>query len=350
MLKIRILVVFLVALLLAAPSFAQNYPPAWNTTVSYAAGDQVQINGNIFRAIKASTKGKFIYSEWEMYYVRNNSTYMIGTGQTFATLQAAWAFFANCHIAGSAYLHLYISTAHGNHSETLSKPLNLDHPCGGQISIIGDSMLNITLNFTSANGVTIDNGHAFGAIQNMVMKGSTGSGIMLSGNATISSITGVDVYGSGIGLLAMQNASVYLDGGVRFYGVSTVVQASQNAVIRFGNGFVYSGFGNTAEAILCLVAYDGGTIIAQECTISFVPKGATAYQGGMIDVSVGTFEDCVTAVQSYDHGTIDALLATFSTNSTWDIQAYSGGVVEAKGANFSLSSAGGSGDGSYIYQ
>jgi hypothetical protein len=45
-------------MILAVACAAQSNPPAWTSTATYASGDQVQRNGNVFRATKAVPAGE----------------------------------------------------------------------------------------------------------------------------------------------------------------------------------------------------------------------------------------------------------------------------------------------------
>ncbi len=173
---------------------AQSYPPVWSNVGNYVPGDMVTDYGNVYRCIK-SVNTHYLdpsktYANWELYYVRNNTTLMVGVEQTFPTLAAAWANAQNCHIAEGVYLHLSISTTNGNLSENLGSGINLDQPCGANISIIGDNENNI--NFTSLNGIMLDTGHSIGLVSGITLTGNSpnfSTGIALTTNATIGTVT-----------------------------------------------------------------------------------------------------------------------------------------------------------------
>ena len=113
--KVTALLSFSVAMGIVGHASAQTqFPPAFNNQATFQPGDLVTDYGNIYRCLTAVTKpyqdpSKY-YKEWQLYYVRNNTTLSIGAGQTFPTLATAWTYIQNCHVADGAYLHLSIST------------------------------------------------------------------------------------------------------------------------------------------------------------------------------------------------------------------------------------------------
>src|ERR1700722_15542065 len=142
-----------------------EFPPAYNNQAHYAVGDLVTDYGNIYRCEAAVTKPYLdpskTYKNWEMFYVRNNTTIPIGPGQTFPDLLTAWTYVKNARVATSAYLHLSIVTTNGLLIESFSAPLNLDMVNGSQVSIIGDTITNVQLSFQNSDGLTIDSNHSF---------------------------------------------------------------------------------------------------------------------------------------------------------------------------------------------
>jgi len=240
-------VIGIVAMCANAP--AQSYPPAFSAASSYAVGDQVQLNGNVLRCTHAVTPGGFKYDDWEMLLVRSNTVLEVGIGQTFSTLQLAWQYAENATIAEGAYLHIYVSTAKGNHSETLAKQFSLDHPFGAQISVIGDNAGNIDFDFSQSNGFVIDSGHSLAAL----------SGISITANIGI---------GSYDGLVASSNAALTSVASVTFNGnFQTYVEATSGAVVNFLGTDKFNGNEST------LISADGGTI--------YIPSN-TSLNGGVL--------------------------------------------------------------------
>lgn len=134
-------------------------------------GDLVTDYGNLYRCEVAVTKpyidpSKY-YQNWELFYVRNNTTVAVGQGQTFPTLAIAWKYVHNARVATDAYLHVSIVTTNGNFNESFSAPFNLDMDTGSQVSIIGDNTANISLGFGESAGLTIDSSHSIASISNL---------------------------------------------------------------------------------------------------------------------------------------------------------------------------------------
>src|ERR1700722_19506374 len=134
--------------MLSSANAQTEFPPAYNNQAHYAVGDLVTDYGNLYRCQAAVTKPYLdpskTYKNWELYYVRNNTTIPVGVGQAFPTLAIAWNYVRNCHVAEAAYLHLSIVTTAGDLSETFTAPFSLDMMYGSQVSIIGDNAANIT--------------------------------------------------------------------------------------------------------------------------------------------------------------------------------------------------------------
>ena len=65
-----------------------EFPPAYDNQAHYAVGDLVTDYGNLYRCevavIKPYIDPSKYYQNWEMFYVRNNTTIAVGAGQTFA--------------------------------------------------------------------------------------------------------------------------------------------------------------------------------------------------------------------------------------------------------------------------
>jgi hypothetical protein len=322
--KLRLSLVALATLAFAAFGMAQTYPPAWSTTATYVIGDQVQLFGNVIRAVKPSAvKGKFVYANWELWDVRANTTVLIGIGQTFPTLAAAWTYVQNARVAEGVYLHLYISTAHGILSESFSQPFSLDHLSGARISILGDDRDIVLLGGSGPfphDGLTIDSGHAFGTISNVSIVGNSyGNGIALYGKSSIANITGVNISGFGVGVEAQQNSSVTVDSNVSIAGSKAyAIEATKNANIDVNYGWS-GGYGGTSV----LHATYGALITATGCTITNTGAiGVDAEFGGNINVQKGSITYCLVGIHANAHSWVDAELCSFGNNSLYDVQAY----------------------------
>jgi hypothetical protein len=346
--KLRLSLVALATLLFAAFGTAQTYPPAWSTTATYVVGDQVQLFGNVIRAVKPSAvKGKFVYANWELWDVRANTTVLIGVGQTFPTLAAAWTYVQNARVAEGVYLHLYISTAHGDLSEPFTQPFSLDHLSGIRVSILGDKSNNIVLgggtSFTG-DGLTIDGGHSFGTISNVQILGDSGNnGIGVYGKSCIANITGVFISGFSAGIDATQNSSVTVDSNVLIYApASYSIAAYKNANIDINPGWF--GYGGTSV----LYAASGGQINAEGCTITNIGAiGVNAQNGGSIYVQNSSITNCYIGINAYAHSYVYAEFCSFGNNSTYDVQAQETSTIIVNATN--LKENVDSGLGSLIY-
>jgi hypothetical protein len=95
---------------------------------------------------------------------------MIGTGQTFTTLAAAWTYAQNAKIADGGYLHFYISSVNGNFTEAFTAPFLLDNQGGARMALIGDSTSNDILQFNGTNGLIVDKGHSFNTLSNLTLE------------------------------------------------------------------------------------------------------------------------------------------------------------------------------------
>jgi len=335
---------------LSALVTAQSYPPAWSATSKYAVGDQVQVNGNIMRAIKPVTvAGKFVYSSWEMWEVRANTTEMVGVGQTFPTLQGAWSFIQNARIADGAFVHLYISSAHGPLSESFSGPLSLDHGSGAKISIIGDDPSMNTFTFPG-DGMTLDNNHAIGLLSQITLAGGPnngGTGVSVTGDSSVGNIATCTINGFAIGIGSVQGSNVVCqyDTGITAFS-NTAGFANLGGTIVFNGG---SDFNGTKSSIALQAAF-GGRISAQTCVISGCKFGAEAFEGGVIDIDQGAVNGCAIGIEATLKGHVDAAGVGFGGGvaNTLDVHCLTGATVECTGSNLSTKILGDA-DGSYVY-
>jgi hypothetical protein len=347
--KLRLSLVALATLAFAAFGMAQTYPPAWSTTATYVIGDQVQLFGNVIRAVKPSAvKGKFVYANWELWDVRANTTVLIGVGQTFPTLTAAWTYVQNARVAEGVYLHLYISTAHGELSEPFTQPFSLDQLSGVRVSILGDNAKSILLGGGTpfpTDGLTIDGGHTFGTISNVSILGNSFSnGIALYGKSSIANITGVNISGFEVGIEAQQNSNVTVDSNVAITSVGAYsIEATKNANIDVNGGWSGNSGGNAV-----LHATFGALITASGCTINDSGRvGVAAEYGGNINVQNSSITGCAVGINAYAHSWVYAEFCSFESNSLYDVDAQETStiILDASGLKETVDSA----SGSYIY-
>jgi len=340
---------------LSTTSLAQSYPPAWSNTATYSVGDQVQLNGNVLRAVVATpAPGSFIYSRWELWDVRANTTFMVGVGQTFTNLLTAWNYVHNARVADGAYLHLYISTAKGAFSETFTAPFSLDQGSGAQISILGDKPGNINLTFSACNGFAIDSGHTFGTLENLTMNGAaTYTGVAASDLASITQIINVTVNGFGNSFTASRNANLYLP-DIAATSYVQAIYADQGATINCPNIRLLQ-----AEGFLGgdLFATRGGIIYANGASLSNADMGCHADYGGMIYAFNCSICGCITGCYATHGGRIYIENNKLGVNvgsgalvNETDLNAKSGGVIDAFLTAGSIPSISiDSGVGSYVY-
>jgi hypothetical protein len=314
-------------------SWAQATPPAWSSAATYNVGDQVQLNGNVLRAVKAITPRGFAYADWELWDVRSNTTVMVGVGQTFATLTSAVAYAQNCRIADGAYLHIYISTALGKFLENLTAPINLDHAFGSSISILGDNAANITLsaNFINANLFTIDGGHKFNTISNLSLTTSMlATALYATQKSSVANITGLVITGFYDGFRADTGAFLNVAANIKFSGGNeTYFVAGNKAVIIVGNGFTGSD-----GALWGFYTFSAGFIQAESANVSnAVNYGAQASYGGSLDVSGGTFTNCHWGIDADLISRVVAEDCTIMGSMYHDVEADHGSTVDAAGGS-----------------
>lgn len=340
------------ALLLPSHSRAQSYPPVWTSGSTYVAGDIVQYGGNWFRALKAvapSTNSPSInYTNWELNFVRSNTTLIVGAGGAFPNLVFAWQYARNARIADAAYLHF--SLADGL-TEKFTAPFSLDHGSGALISIIADGNGTQVLNFTGCNGFNIDSGHSFGVISNVTFNGQAGYiGISAEGDADISNIEGIWMNGFGTGFFVYQGGAVSVTG-------STAISCPNFAVADFaGTIFLASGVyvhPAAQSSGIGLYANRNATIIAEGCDIGTSTIGYStdvwAENGAMIDVNHGDISSATLTGLAADTGGRIEFEDGYAANTGYDALAVQSGTINAVGATFNDKTKTGMGDGSYIW-
>jgi hypothetical protein len=344
----------------AATTRAADFPPTWSSTAKYAAGDTVQLSGNWYRAIKAITTAgpnpATNYTDWQLLSVQANTTLMIGEGQTFPTLAAAWSYVLNAHVADGVYLHLYISSANGSFNESFTSPFVLDHGSGPRIAILGDNQSNDVLSFDNTDGLLIDQAHSINTISGITIKNTGSGGPMVSGleldlNASIILVSAVKITGFQVAVHATQGSSVNMESNCvleNFFFYACQAEYSASIVLPVDSGAMVisgSGSGSVNQA---LVADYGGEIIANNCTVSHCEIAIEPYLGGTVEFTNGSVLDCDTGCLATQSGLANCNNTVFS-NNTLDLSASVGGYITAKGATLNDgTSVGGSGDGSYI--
>lgn len=350
----RFVMLCLFALFLGQGSaHAQSYPPVWNNTSNYVAGDMVTDYGNVYRCIKAVNTHYLdpskTYQNWELTYVRSGTTIVIGTGQPFPDLKTAWTYIENATIAQAAYLHLNISTANGTHSEQVGNGFVLNHPFGPKISIIGDSPSRITFaTQTGSNGFVIDTGYTFGSLSNVGLESSTPTGYGLLASGTLLSVSGISMSNFYEGVYAGGQGQVYCMSPISFGGIqSTFFDAEQGGTIFVAAGQEMVGSVSQTPSGTGIFATQGGKVYASSCVISKCHAGMYATGEGLIVATGCQITGSQVAVEASYNGRIYVENSTFSSNST-DLSAVLGASVDAGNSTYTTSSVG-KNDGSYIY-
>lgn len=321
---------FFAAVLAVQPAQAQSYPPAWNSSASYATGDQVQIAGNVYRAIGPGINHNpaTAYASWELHEVRANTTLMIGIGQTFPSTVVAWKYIQNAAIDQGAYVHLVISTANGLYRETWANTFNLDHPFGASISLLGDnnSRIDITSQVQTTACVLIDTGHSFGTLANFYLIGNT-IGIHAATNASINNLAGVTIQGcNNDSVLADLGAVINCATSMRFVNPQHMFHASTNGVINIQTGFTTS----TPTTIVFYADY-GGVISAQGANLNGTDNAGTAAYaecGGTVSVLGSQITGYNTGLGAYHNGRIIADTCTVTGDGFEDADAANDSFIE----------------------
>jgi hypothetical protein len=295
---------------------------------------------------------------WELNYVRFGTTLPIGAGQTFSSLAQAWSYAQNAHIADGAYLHFAIVTSNGNHTETFSSALSVDHDAGALISITGDNASRINLQFPNSSGITIDSGHSLASISGVTISGAgantsnNSDGIYATRNATISSISDCNITSFNYGVVADYGATVALVSPTTVKECINGIQADHNATVStVGATIALSTPQSSGINAHGLWAEDGGLIEGDDCTLSNSATGygigAVTVQRGVIDISYASVSGWQIGVLAEYAGFVVIQGAAFSKNLT-DVGVYEGGQVNANGLS-SLTTESDTGLGSYIY-
>ncbi len=309
-----------------------EFPPAYNNQAHYAVGDLVTDYGNLYRCQAAVTKPYLdpskTYANWELFYVRNNTTIPIGVGQTFPTLAIAWKYVHNARVAQDAYLHLSIATTNGNLNETFSAPLNLDMDNGAQVSIIGDNEANISLTFSATNGFTIDTNHSLASISGITLIGQQPTyGIYSTSNATIGLLSNISVSGFGYSVYADQSSSLNFGSDTQLLGCGVSDCRAQNgAAVSLGQSTTIDPNNDQATG---LDAEQGGRIFASNVNIQAASTGVYATWGGYIVVNDSTIMNCYYGCECRT-ATIDAESCSMSDNTEYDFFAFDEGVINAR--------------------
>jgi hypothetical protein len=321
---------------------AQSFPPEWSSSATFTAGDQVQLAGNIYRAIKATASGQAPptsnAADWELNFVRNNTTITIGVGQTFGTLTAAWNYVLNARVADGAYLHLYISSQHGNFTESFAAPILLDHASGARIAIIGDSATNDEMEFSNVNGFILDTGHAFNTLSGLTLydpaTDNQNDGLKVDLQATIAAVSNMVFDGFLNGIHATQSGSATVASGVTFPAITNAAcLAESNGSVFFSAATTISPSTISANGVM---ADTGGVIYASgSLAITGCVFGAYAVQGGIIylhnsDINESIDDGCLAS----SRGVIICEGGSVVNSVGPDLYAYDGGYIEGDNTTY----------------
>jgi hypothetical protein len=288
------------------------------------------------------------YTDWELNFVRANTTLMIGTGQTFPTVTAAWNYALNARVADGSYLHFYISSANGNFSQTFTSTFLLDHVSGPRMAILGDNQANDTLIFNCPNAFVVDTGHSFNTLsgfqlENIDVNDAT-TAIKANLEATISAVANMTVTGFGTDVFCGQDASITIDGS------TTLVMSGDTGIDSETGGSVICPQGLTITATgmgIAFYANYGGQISAPGSTVSQLTDGVDASNGAIVNISGGTVSHCTFGCIASNRAYINSSDSHLSSNTT-DLYAEVGGYINAAGATYT-SSGTGLNDGSYVF-
>jgi hypothetical protein len=307
--------------LLSSLGDAQSYPPAWNSTATYAVGDQVQVGGNVYRAIKAVTSPGLspltFYAFWQLSLVQSSTTLMVGIGQTFPGLSDAWAYALNARVADGAYLHFYLSSANGDLDEVFTAPVLLDHGSGARMAILGDSAAHITLNFSSS-GFIVDSGHSFNTISGVTLTnsntGTTTDGLKIGAGSTVSAVANSTFVAFSNAIHAVQSGSVVVGSGIVLSSFRNAgLLAEYNASILCTSPITASGPG-TFKPTYGIAALEGSQINAPGATLAQDNTGAYASMGAAINITGSTLSSCGTGAMADQSGIINMFNSTVVNN------------------------------------
>lgn len=338
----------------SARAHAQTFPAVWNSTANYQPGDLVTDYGNYYRCIAAVTNAPYrnpseYYTSWQLFYVRNNTTIPIGVDQTFPNFQVAWNYVQNATIAQGAYLHLNIVTTEGAFKETFSAPLNLDQPCGGSVSIVGESQKSVDFAFTG-NGVTLDDGHSLALLQGINISGSAANstGVAVTGNASMGDLS-CAVSGFTTGVSADQGGHIYCDVNTAVSNCITFFSSTRLANLNL-EPYVYVNEKGAKAAACGLYAAQGGFIEASSCYIINNQVGAFATEGGIIDCQGSVYGSDTVAVEATMKGHVDCANSVFGYQGSdvHDIDCNTAASVDRTGVT-TASVEVGANDGSYVF-
>ncbi len=339
------------ALFASSKATAQAFPPTWASSSSYVAGDIVQYGGNWFRALKTvtpSTNSPAInYTNWELNFVRSNTTVLIGAGEAFPNLAYAWQYGHNARIADSAYLHYTIMATSEAFSENFSAGFSLDHGSGPLVSIIGNDMGDIGLNFPSTNGFVIDSNHSLASLSGVILTGIGGNTAIVASSGASLNLSDVTINGFSTGISEYQGATVNVSG---FSNINCA-----NGCYADSSGSIYLASQTvlqpTAESSgNGLYAAQNATIIAEGISIGAhhgYAKAVWAENNGSIDVSSANISDSTYGCYA-DWGGRITLSDAFPSQNTYDVDVLEGGTVFAGGTSLGATKKG-TNDGSYIY-
>jgi len=341
----------LLCLFACASGLCQSYPPEFATSQAYAKGDQVQYAGNTFRALgpvsPSSNYPTKDYSDWEMIYVRANTSLIIGTANSFPTLQIAWNYIQNTKVADGAYLHLVIAAPNTGHkeplpvgySESFSGGFCLNHSSGANIALVSTIAGGATLNFTGGtSGFFLSGGHTFGGIFGnalLTLKGVVSAsptyGVQVNDSSHLEALDQLTIDTFQEGVEAGPGSSINAD-------AVTITDVVDAAEALYGGYISFTGLNLDGGTISDngLVAIDG-EITALSATFTNVPTAVYSKDHGFIDVSSSTITGSGYGILCQFRGHAKAEDATISGSALDDVSVSGNSSVDAIDATYTTS-------------
>ena len=196
-----------------------------------------------------------------------DTTWNIGSNGEYTNLVDAMAAARSVLIHPDATLTLQMD----NDLHVMTESVNLNHPNGANINILGNSSDNslVKLQF-SGTGLILDEAHTFGAVQNLTLQGDgTGNGMHVVDGSTMLNAYNLVIEEFDRGIWTWHNSSFFCDGDILIQNNAThgmdirynsvLIHDSTGSITTTGNGSdgLYVTWGATGEAV-GLDSYDNG--------------------------------------------------------------------------------------------
>lgn len=254
-----------------------------------------------------------------------NSDVTIDGINSYSDLTSALSYISDFRIPKGTSVTIKLSDA----TYTCTDTINIDHPDGKRIYIIGNTTTPsaVVLNFSAGkDGISCFDGQVLGLIDGVTLNGNTTSGLPVgiesASGSTINTGSNVVVKNFYNGIFAYNNSTIIC------YGV-TVQDCDGHGIAASYSSFIHCGNATSKNNLLSgITSWGNSTIYAGDATSdNNTNSGVYAFQESMIDFTNSTSKNNNSGIRARTGGYVENGGVTYSNNTVNELTDSSGGTI-----------------------